>query len=112
MQKNTNVQQLLADLHGGILEKKLAHVLSQAAIAAINPVGSGSATVSLTFKLTKISQGRECKMEHSVGYRIPTENGEKAEKDTTNTIVYVNEGGNITIIPEAQSNFMFDQKGE
>jgi len=39
MQKNTNVQQLLADLHGGILEKKLAHVLSQAAIAAINPNG-------------------------------------------------------------------------
>jgi len=100
--KSTNVGALMADLHGGIFEKKLSNILTQAALATINPMGGGAAKVVVTFDLSRVSQGRECKLNHSISYKIPTENGEKGERDSTNTIVYVNEGGNLTILPESQ----------
>lgn len=109
-QKQTNVGQLLADLHGGTFEKKLAHTLSQAGLAAIGD--GGQAKVQVTFTLKKVATGRECKLEHSIAYVIPTRNGEKSEKDRTETVVYVNEGGNLTILPEAQSSFQFERKGD
>lgn len=108
-EKPTQACQLLADLDAGLFERKLAAAITQAALGVINPMSGGVAKVTIDLKLKRISAGREIKMEHGVTCKIPTPHGEKTEKDFTETVVYVNAGGNITILPETQGKFTFGE---
>lgn len=104
----TDVTEFLSSLRGGVFEQKVAAALSDTALGVINTGKAG--TVTLTFSLKQIAESNQVNCSHKLAFVMPTKNGKQAQEDTTDTPLYVNRGGRISIFPENQTQ-MFDVKG-
>ena len=102
----TDVPQFIEDLCGGVFEEKLASVLSMVAESVDTHDKSGEITIKLSMK--KIGSSSQVNISHKIAYSHPTMRGKKGEEDTTETPMYVNPGGRLTLFPEHQGQ-MFDK---
>ncbi len=104
---STDIAEFLGELGAGVFEEKLTRTLSETAIAAMqyNKVGE----ITLKFKITPINQS-QVKIVHTIVNKAPTMNGEKAEKNSTDTHMYVGEKGKMSLFPENQTQ-MFTKTG-
>jgi hypothetical protein len=108
MSQKTNVSQLLKDLDAGVFEQKIAHALSQVAAGVVDHGRAGR--VQVTFDLKQIGESHQVACVHKLVFSQPTSKGKVSEENTTETPLYVNAGGELTLFPNNQAR-MFDKHG-
>ena len=99
----TKVPDFLGELDGGVFENKIAVALSEVAFGVLNNGQKGK--VTLTFEIDRMSNSVEekrVKIKHRLNYSTPTPRGKASEEDTTETPMWVNKGGKLTILQEDQ----------
>lgn len=84
---------------------KIAGALNTAALGVLNNGSKGK--VVLTFDIDRMGNSIEEKrvmIKHKLQYITPTPRGKVSEEDTTETPMFVNRGGKLTILQEDQGN--------
>ncbi|TKI02304.1 hypothetical protein [Martelella alba] len=103
----TNVPDFLGELDGGVFETKIASALNEVALGVLNNGSTGE--ITLKFKVARLSKSLEEKrvmITHKMSYVRPTPRGKFSEEDTTETPMYVNRGGKLTILQEDQGQLL------
>ena len=94
----TVVPDFLGELDAGVFMNKIA--------AALNTTALGTkGKVVLTFDIERMGNSVEekrVKIKHKLNYVTPTPRGKASEEDTTETPMWVNKGGKLTILQEDQ----------
>ena len=101
----TNVPDFLGELDAGVFMNKIAGALNIAALGVLNNGSKGK--VVLTFDIDRMGNSIEEKrvmIKHKLQYVTPTPRGKVSEEDTTETPMFVNRGGKLTILQEDQGN--------
>lgn len=106
--KPTDVAQVVSELGAGVVEEKLGTILSQVATQVIATKKQG--TVKLELKLKQVGSTDQVTIEHTLSYKQPKKRGDISETDVQETVMFVNEGGNISQFPENQLDMI--GKGE
>ncbi len=96
----TDIQQLLDDLNGGVLAQQVGQALSEVAAGVVGTGKAGSVTLKLDLK--RIDRSAQVTMSHKLSLSAPTETGKYTDESTTSTVLHVNKGGRLTLVPEAQ----------
>jgi hypothetical protein len=91
----TNVGEVIAELDGGMFERMLSIALSQVSAAVIDHEKVGSVTVS--FKLAKISGTHQVRMSHDLKFIKPTSTGKTAEEVEGATVLHVGKYGALSL---------------
>ena len=104
----SEVADFFGELGAGVFEEKLTRSLKETALACM--VNNKTGEISLKFKISPINQS-QAKITHLITTKAPTLNGEKAEKNSTETHMYVNTGGKMSLFPENQTQ-MFTTSGK
>ena len=102
--KPTDVSQLIGELGAGVVEEKLATILSSVASQCIAQNKTGQVTLVLDMK--PVGDHEQINIKHKIAYKQPKKRGSIAEDDTQETVMYVNEGGNISQFPEHQMDML------
>lgn len=97
------VQAFIGELDGGVFETKIGAVLSEVASGVMNTKTKGK--VSLNLEIEPFDENR-VKIKHKLSYVRPTNRGKISEEDTTETPMYVNRGGRLTILQEDQGQLL------
>lgn len=108
----TNVPDFLGELDAGVFINKIAGALNTAALGVLNNGSKGK--VVLTFDIDRMGNSIEEKqvmIKHKLQYITPTPRGKVSEEDTTETPMFVNRGGKLTILQEDQGN-LFTLSGD
>lgn len=111
-ERATKVPDFIGELDGGVFENKISMALSEVAFGVLNNGQKGK--VTLTFELDRMSNSVDEKrvlIKHKLAYVRPTPRGKSSEEDTTETPMYVNRGGKLTILQEDQGQ-IFTLAGE
>ncbi|HHB7502545.1 TPA: hypothetical protein ACXYQP_004742 [Klebsiella pneumoniae] len=101
----TVVPDFLGELDAGVFINKIAGALNTAALGVLNNGSKGK--VVLTFDIDRMGNSIEEKrvmIKHKLQYITPTPRGKVSEEDTTETPMFVNRGGKLTILQEDQGN--------
>lgn len=101
MSHPADVTRFFEDLDGGVLAERLGIALSHAAAAATNSPKK-KAKVSLEMTIENIGSGHQVGINHKLSFKVPTEHGTTAEDHATETVMYVNTGGEMTLEPKNQ----------
>src|SRR5699024_3220680 len=102
-ERSTDVQAFIGELDGGVFETKIGAVLSEVASGVMNTKTKGK--VSLNLEIEPFDENR-VKIKHKLSYIRPTNRGKISEEDTTETPMYVNRGGRLTILQEDQGQLL------
>ena len=102
--KPTNVNDFIGELSAGVVEEKLATMLSTVASQVVQHKKGGE--VTLTLKMKPVGDHDQVNIEHKLAYKQPKKRGTIAEDDTQETVMYVNEGGNLSQFPEHQMDMI------
>lgn len=103
----TDISEFLSELGAGTFEEKLARTIQETASLVMTNNREGE--VTLKFKMKPISS-TQAKVIHTIEFKAPTMHGQKSEKNTTDTVMYVGQKGKLSLFPENQMQ-MFDKKG-
>lgn len=101
----TDVPEFLGELDAGIFMNKISAALNTAALGVLNNGNKGK--VVLTFDLDRMGNSIEEKrvmIKHKLQYTCPTPRGKTTEEDTTETPMFVNRGGKLSIMQEDQGD--------
>ncbi|MEY8710488.1 hypothetical protein [Mangrovibacter phragmitis] len=104
----TNVPDFFGELDGGVFENKIAAVLNDVASGVLNNRAKGKVTISL--EISPFDDNR-VKISHKLSSVRPTARGKSSEEDTTETPMYVNRGGKLSVLQEDQGQ-LFTLAGE
>lgn len=101
----TVVPDFLGELDAGVFMNKIAAALNTTALGVLNNGTKGK--VVLTFDIERMGNSVEekrvkIKHKHKLNYITPTPRGKASEEDTTETPMWVNKGGKLTILQEDQ----------
>jgi hypothetical protein len=99
----TVVPDFLGELDAGVFINKFAGALNTTALGVLNNGQKGK--VVLTFDIERMGNSVEekrVKIKHKLQYVTPTPRGKASEEDTTETPMWVNRGGKLTILQEDQ----------
>lgn len=99
----TVVPDFLGELDAGVFMNKIAAALNTTSLGTLNNGGKGK--VVLTFDIERMGNSVEekrVKIKHKLQYTAPTPRGKATEEDTTETPMWVNRGGKLTILQEDQ----------
>ena len=99
----TVVPDFLGELDAGVFMNKIAAALNTTALGVLNNGTKGK--VVLTFDIERMGNSVEekrVKIKHKLNYVTPTPRGKASEEDTTETPMWVNKGGKLTILQEDQ----------
>jgi len=105
----TDVQTFIADLDGGMFERKLALALSQTAAAVTDHEKAGE--VVLKFSIRNISGTGQVHIDHCLKYTRPTLDGKSSEEESRTTSMHVGKYGRLSLVPENQLK-LFGRNGE
>lgn len=104
-ERMTDVPAFLDELDAGNFLRKFAGALNNSSLGVLNNGTKGK--VVLTFEIDRMSNSTEEKrvmIKHKLQYTTPTPRGKVSEEDTTETPMFVNRGGKLTILQEDQGN--------
>lgn len=102
--KLTDVPQFMGELGAGVFEEKLAHILSDVASAVLTNSKQGE--VSIKLKMKRVGSTDQVNVEHTLAYKKPKKRGQISEDDSQETVMYVNEGFNLSQFPENQMDML------
>lgn len=100
----TNIHELLDDLDAGVFLSKLEKALRETAIAVVSHGRKGKVTVQ--FDLDQIGESSQVTMAHKLTYAHPTPKGKISEENTTATPLHVGRGGDLSLFPEDQQDWV------
>lgn len=84
---------------------KIAAALNNTALGVLNNGNKGKVTLSFDFeRMGNSVEEKRVKIKHKLQYVTPTPRGKATEEDTTETPMWVNKGGKLTILQEDQGN--------
>lgn len=106
--QESEIASFLGELGAGVFEEKLTRSLKETALACMANNKTGE--IELKFKVTPINQS-QAKITHAIKTKAPTLNGKKQEENSTETHMYVNKGGSMSLFPENQTQ-MFTTTGK
>ncbi len=104
----TNVDNFMGELNGGVFKEKLAHIISAVALGSVlhgDKSRKGKVIIELSFK--KIGDNDQLVISHKLHQEVLTKRGKKTEVDSTETPMFVGRGGVTTISPPKE-----DQRGQ
>ncbi|WP_417500769.1 hypothetical protein [Marinobacter sp.] len=105
--RDTDVATFFEDLDGGVFIQKLARALSEVAGGVVDNNDKGRVDIQLNVK--RIGQSYQVNIGSTLKYTVPTLRGKISEEDTTETPMYVNTGGKLSIFPENQGQLLTKQ---
>lgn len=105
----TDVGEFIADLDGGVFDRKLSIALSQVAAASVDNDKAGEVSVKFTF--TKIPGTTQVHCAHLLKFTRPTLDGKASEEEKRTTPLHVGKFGRLTLAPENQMAFL-DRAGQ
>lgn len=103
-----SIIQTIGELDAGTLESQASHALREIALAVRDIDGTkvkGKLQISLTFERAKGSG--QILVSHQLTYCKPTDTGRLSEETNGDTLMYVANGGALTVLPETQGKFDF-----
>ncbi|EBM5663470.1 hypothetical protein L3L93_001605 [Salmonella enterica] len=107
-QYQTNVENFIKELDGGVFIDKVGAVLSEVALGVNSTNKKGKVIIEM--ELSSLDENR-VSIAHKLKFNRPTMRGSKSEEDTTNTPMYVNKGGELTLFRKDQGQ-LFDINGQ
>lgn len=100
---------LLPDLNGGTFLQKADAALANVAASTIQFGEKGKrGKVILEFEMERLGESNQVRLSHGITIVQPTLRGKRSESDDTETPVHVGKGGNLTLMPDTQTRFEFD----
>ncbi|MBZ3683997.1 hypothetical protein J1N41_22930 [Providencia rettgeri] len=110
--RKTNIPEFLGELDAGVFENKVATVLNDVALGVINHAGKGKVIIEMDIsRMNNSIEEKRVLIQHKLKFTAPTPKGKRSEEDTTETPMYVNKGGKLSIMQEDQGQ-LFSIKGE
>jgi len=103
----TDVGEFIANLDGGMFERKLSIALSQIAAAVTDRGKEGEVILKLTLK--PIINTCQVHVKHTLKYTRPTMNGKSSEEENRTTSMYVGKYGALSLAHPHQINIKFSQ---
>lgn len=107
-QREPNIISTIEDMDNGTLAQKLSTSLAAATRGAIGHGKKGR--VTLTIDIEQIGEAAQVQLTHKISSVVPTLRGKRSEEDTTQTAMFVNENGYVSIAPDAQVDFFNELK--
>lgn len=105
----SSFQAILSDLNGGVFEEQLDRALQDVALGVVlngSKGRRGDVTIKLTF--ARIGESSQVSIAHALSYNRPTKRGKATETYVTETPMYVGRGGKLSLVPDEQTRFDFD----
>lgn len=94
-EKQTNVDDFVGELEGGIFKERLAIMLTEAALGAVLHNRKGK--VSVNFDISRVNESGQVMVSANMKNTKPTKRGEITEAVKSDTPMWVGKGGVITI---------------
>jgi hypothetical protein len=105
-----DIWQTLAELDGGSVEAQFRHAATAVAKAMRDIDESrikGKLAIELTFDRVKGSG--QILLQSRVTVTRPTEKGKTSDESNGETLVYVHTNGHMSVLPESQTSFNFEE---
>lgn len=99
----TNVQEFLGNLEGGVLDEALANILSDVAFAVRNSDSRIKGRVNLSLSFERFGDD-QVMITHKLDFRKPTNKGSIQEDRESQTPMFVNKGGELTLFRKDQED--------
>jgi len=107
----STVLELLPDLDAGRFLEKLDTALGAAAKATIHNGDKGKkGQVQITLTMERIGDSNQVTLTHAIDFTMPTLRGKRGEHDATQTPLHVGQNGKLTLMPDTQTRFQFDNE--
>lgn len=101
----TVVPDFLGELDAGVFMNKIAAALNTTALGVLNNGNKGKVVLTFDFeRMGNSVEEKRVKIKHKLNYSTPTPRGKASEEDTTETPMWVNKGGKLTILQEDKGN--------
>lgn len=108
----TVVPDFLGELDAGVFMNKIAAALNTTALGVLNNGNKGKVVLTFDFeRMGNSVEEKRVRIKHRLNYSTPTPRGKASEEDTTETPMWVNKGGKLTILQEDQGN-LFNLAGD
>lgn len=98
---NTDPEQFINELGGGVFAEKLGAILSMVSAGCIDNKKPGEITIKL--KIKPVGEQYINNVSHTLSYTRPTMRGKSSEEETGETQMHVGRGGRMTLFPEDQA---------
>lgn len=95
MPKQTDAPQFIADLSGGNFAQQLGIAISEVAQGVVANGKKGK--VQVTIDVSRIGESNQVNISHTLAYVEPTAKGKRSEDTTSETPMYLNNDGSVTI---------------
>ena len=95
MTKQTDAPQFIADLSGGNFAQQLGIAISEVAQGVVANGKKGK--VQVTIDVSRIGESSQVNISHTLAYVEPTAKGKRSEDTTSETPMYLNNDGSVTI---------------
>lgn len=107
----TVVPDFLGELDAGVFMNKIAAALNTVGLGVLNNGNKGKVVLTFDFeRMGNSVEEKRVKIKRKLQYSTPTPRGKASEEDTTETPMWVNKGGKLTILQEDQGQ-LFSIKG-
>ncbi|AUX84892.1 hypothetical protein C3F34_01595 [Acinetobacter sp. ACNIH2] len=93
--KQTDAPQFIADLSGGNFAQQLGIAISEVAQGVVANGKKGK--VQVTIDVSHIGESNQVNISHTLAYVEPTAKGKRSEDTTSETPMYLNNDGSVTI---------------
>lgn len=100
-------EKTLPELDAGVFEEKLNRSIRDIALATVtNDDSRKRGEVTIKLKMERVKETHQISLTHRIETSRPTPNGKEAIHDETNTVLYVNHDGSLTVTPDNQMDFL------
>lgn len=101
----------LEELGGGVFANKVLRALKETALGVVTYGDKGKkGKVTVTFQMQRIGESNQVELKHGLSFSRPIIRGKATEDDTTETPMHVGAGGKLSLMPDTQSRFEFDDR--
>lgn len=104
--KETDVNQFLEDLNGGVFVQQLARALSDVAGGVVDNNKVGQVQITLDFK--QMNGSNQVNISHKLKFKVPTLRGSKIEEVVLQTPMYVGSKG-LSLFDNDKGSQLFDK---
>lgn len=91
----TDVPEFISDLDGGQFDRALSIALSQVSAAVVDNDKVGE--VNITMKIKPITGSHQVRVEHTLKFLRPTQDGKAAEEVKRSTVMHVGQYGKLSL---------------
>lgn len=101
--RKTDVMEFLNSLEGGVLVEALGNIISDVGFATRNVDSRVKGKIVLTLNFDKLNDN-QLMIDHKVEFKRPTSKGSISEDRTSQTPMYVNRGGELSLLSKDQDD--------